>query len=167
MAQKKPQEVSGKELAEWLSLTPARITQLTSTGVLQKNPKSKKYLLKESVAAYCQDAQGKKRSPVIDEYQGMEFTSHQERKHYFDSEHKKDDVLIRRQQLLPASDVSEAMFTLIEIIRDSLLVLPDAYERDTGADPQDVQMLERWTENKLKTLENETKRVCKSLGFVE
>jgi hypothetical protein len=44
--------LTGSELAEWLDLSPGRITQLTDKGVLEKDEKTGLYDLQFSVISY-------------------------------------------------------------------------------------------------------------------
>lgn len=159
-------QVNGVELAEWLGLTDKRVTQLYQSGIFEKN-ESDLYNLKACVTAYCNYRQGRNQQPLLDEDSGLEFQNQNQRKLYFEAEAKKDEILRNRKQLLPAEEVEEVFFSLIEILRESFLILPDAFERDTGASPDQVKFLENFTRKKLTTLEHESQRLRKPLESAE
>lgn len=156
-------KLSGQELADWLSLSEGRVTQLKDSGVFIRD-KDGKYDLRVSVQAYCQSVKHKGSNPLFDEEAGLTFDNYTQRKAYYDSEAKKDEILENRRHLFPAETVQECFFSLVEQARESFLILPDIIERDSGASPKVISSIEKNVNKILNGLANEGERVRRELG---
>ncbi len=67
----------------------------------------------------------------------------QDRKAWYDSETRRRELQVMDRELIPASEVEQAVATAFAAISQGLLSLPDNIERRTGCSPEIVEAVEQ------------------------
>lgn len=66
-----------------------------------------------------------------------------DRKHYYDAESKKLDLMIRAREVVPISDVRKTFKELQDSLKEKIQSYPDIVERDEGAPALEIERLEK------------------------
>lgn len=121
--------VNAADLAEWLGLTPNRVSALAREGVLPRNP-DKRFPLKAAVRAYADHARAGAQGRRVD----SELAAEKLRL----ARENADKVSIQnaraRGELIPAADVSRAWGEVAADLRAAILAVPSRVAGQVGLD---------------------------------
>lgn len=147
-------KVTLRELSGYIGVTEQRVLQLCQQGVIPRG-EDKKIVLRDGVKAYIENLRDKQSGTVDDEATGLTFKNYAERDKYYQSEERRIDLLAKTGQLLHTAEVEEMFHSLIEITRESFLILPDVLEREANLSAKQIEDVQKYADKKLHALANE------------
>ena len=150
--------VNLRTLAGFLDITEQRVLQLTQKGIFNRGD-DKLIDLREGIKNYIDYKTEAGKVAIQDEESGLSFPTFAERDNYYKSEDRRISLKKKTGELYEREEVSEKIFSLIELTRETLLILPDIMERDAGLNTKQIKAVQKTIDKKLKALENKVAKL--------
>ena len=150
--------VNLRELSGYIGVTEQRVLQLVQKGIFTRGD-DKLVDLRESIQSYIEYKVDGSKVAIQDEETGIVFATFAERDKYYQSEDRRITLLQKTGSLFEKEDVTEKIFSLVELLRESLLILPDVLEREADLSLKQLKAVQKYVDKKLKSLENESKKL--------
>lgn len=150
--------VNLRTLAGFLDITEQRVLQLTQKGVFTRGD-DKLIDLRDGIQKYIAYKTDAGKVAIQDEESGLSFPTFAERDNYYKSEDRRISLKQKVGDLYEREEVTEKIFSLIELTRETLLILPDILERDAGLNVKQLKAVQKTVDKKLKALENSVRKL--------
>jgi hypothetical protein len=147
--------VNLRELSGFVGVTEQRVLQLVQKGVFIRGD-DKLVNLRESIQNYIKYKVDGGKVAISDEESGLSFATFAERDKYYQSEDRRISLKEKTGELFQKDDVTEKIFALVELIRDSFLILPDVLEREASLNVKQLKAVQKFVDRKLQSLESES-----------
>lgn len=121
--------VNAADLAEWLGLTPNRVSALAREGVLPRNP-DKRFPLRKSIRAYCDHARAGAQGRRVD----SELATEKLRAAKATAEKLEIQNAKARGDLLDGKEVANAWRSIVTDLRAAVLAVPSRVAGRMGMD---------------------------------
>lgn len=144
-------------LAGYLGISQQGVLKLTQRGTITRSPEDKLIDLREGVQQYIASVKKQSTATVTDGE--LNFKSYAERDKYYTSEQRRIELEQKLKNLYPREVVEELYYSVIELTREALLMLPDILERDADLSAKQVKILEKFVDRKLQSLTSEVEKV--------
>ena len=146
--------VNLRELSGFIGVTEQRVLQLVQKGVFIRGD-DKLVDLRESIQNYIKYKVDGGKVAISDEESGLSFATFAERDKYYQSEDRRISLKEKTGELFQKDDVTEKIFALVELIRESFLILPDVLERESSLNVKQLKAVQKFVDRKLQSLESE------------
>ena len=146
--------VNLRELSGFIGVTEQRVLQLVQKGVFIRGD-DKLVDLRESIQNYIKYKVDGGKVAISDEESGLSFATFAERDKYYQSEDRRISLKEKTGELFQKDDVTEKIFALVELIRESFLILPDVLEREASLNVKQLKAVQKFVDRKLQSLESE------------
>jgi len=147
--------VNLRELSGFVGVTEQRVLQLVQKGVFIRGD-DKLVDLRESIQNYIKYKVDGGKVAISDEESGLSFATFAERDKYYQSEDRRISLKEKTGELFQKDDVTEKIFALVELIRESFLILPDVLEREASLNVKQLKAVQKFVDRKLQSLESES-----------
>jgi len=147
--------VNLRELSGFIGVTEQRVLQLVQKGVFIRGD-DKLVDLRESIQNYIKYKVDGGKVAISDEESGLSFATFAERDKYYQSEDRRISLKEKTGELFQKDDVTEKIFALVELIRESFLILPDVLEREASLNVKQLKAVQKFVDRKLQSLESES-----------
>ena len=150
--------VNLRELAGFVGVTEQRVLQLVQKGVFIRGD-DKLVDLRDAIQSFIKYKTDAGKVAISDEESGLKFATFAERDKYYQSEDRRISLKEKTGELFQKEDVTEKIFALVELIRESFLILPDVLEREANLNIKQLKAVQKFVDRKLQSLESETKKL--------
>jgi len=150
--------VNLRELSGFVGVTEQRVLQLVQKGVFIRGD-DKLVDLRESIQNYIKYKVDGGKVAISDEESGLSFATFAERDKYYQSEDRRISLKEKTGELFQKDHVTEKIFALVELIRESFLILPDVLEREASLNVKQLKAVQKFVDRKLQSLESESKKI--------